>query len=292
MRAFRLCLPAYWLQLVVALWRWQPDIIWVQSNEERLAVAPVASLMGISVVWTLHGPVDTSGSQWYQRRFKAAGAMVREVICVSNHVKVAAVAAGVPRERCRVITNGVTVPATVSAEPSQPVVAFIGRLEIEKGPDIFVAAALRVLADHSDYQFLVAGDGQLMGALRHQAAPAGAAIRFLGWTNVAEVLTQCQVVAAPSRAEAQGLAVLEAMAAGRPVVTASVGGLAEMIHSGHNGVLVPPDDSEALATAVSALLADKDMRQQLGKAGRAYVQQHHGARKWVERTLSVLETAH
>lgn len=290
-RLYRLLLPLYWLQLAVALWRWRPSLIWVQSNEERLAVMTVARWFGLPVVWTLHGPVDPSGSIWYRQRFEAAAQETAAVICVSEHVKTAAVAAGVPTKSCRVIYNGVAVPAEAAPALPEATVAFIGRLEIEKGPDTLVAAALRVLETHPESRFVIAGDGTLGPALRQQALPGGQSIQFLGWAEAAKVLAANQIIVAPSRVEAQGLAVLEAMAAGRPVVASGVGGLAEMIKDGANGLLVTPDDPAALAAAITRLLDDQALRRKLGTAARTYAKEHHDPLEWADQTKAALEKA-
>ncbi|QQR52808.1 glycosyltransferase family 4 protein [bacterium] len=288
-RLYRLLLPWQQLQLLLAVWRWRPDVIWVQSNEERLAVADVARWCQVPVLWTMHGPIDASGSRWYQKRFRQAASKASRIICVSKHVRDAVVAAGARPDQCQLIPNGVAVPRAALPDVPTGTVAFIGRLEIEKGPDMFVAAALRVLRLRPQTQFVIAGDGSLMAALKHQAASAGEAIRFLGWTPSAAVLADCQLVVAPSRVEAQGLAVLEAMASGRPVVAAHVGGLAEIITSGKTGQLVPPDDPVALADAIAELLDDPAQRRRLGHQGRVHVEQHYQQADWVSATHQVLE---
>jgi len=85
--------------------------------------------------------------------------------------------------------------------------------------------------------------------------------------EVQEMMRACAIVAVPSRSEGLGMTVLEAMAAGKPVVAAAVGGIPEILEHGVTGLLVPPEDHMALAAAVIELAADPALRSRLGKAG-------------------------
>ena len=107
-------------------------------------------------------------------------------------------------------------------------------------------------------------------------------LHLLGWQgNVADILRSADVVVQPSRAEGLPLAVLEAMACGKPVVATPVGGVAEAIVDGETGVLVNPDDAEAVATAVIKLLRDSNFAGRLGAAARYRVEQHFSKPRFV-----------
>ena len=93
----------------------------------------------------------------------------------------------------------------------------------------------------------------------------------------------------PSRREAQGLAILEAMAVGRPVVATRVGGIPEMVRDGVSGLLVPSNDPVALAAAIVRLLQDRPLAQRLGVAGRELVRRHYRAEGMVSAISSVYE---
>ena len=98
----------------------------------------------------------------------------------------------------------------------------------------------------------------------------GDRVRFLGRVDdVAPVLAAADLVAAPSLAEGLGVAVIEAMAAGRAVVASAVGGIPESLRDGVEGILVPPGDAPALAGAIERCLADAGLRERLGAAGQA-----------------------
>lgn len=158
---------------------------------------------------------------------------------------------------------------TPSGLPS-PVIGFVGRLVPEKGIVEAIDAAAEVGAS-----LLVVGDGPLAGAARARAAERGVAARFCGAVPHDEVprwYAAMDVVAIPSRRtetwmEQFGRIVIEANAAGIPVVAADSGELANTVRATGGGVVVPERDRAALATALKELLGDPERRRTLGEAG-------------------------
>jgi len=138
-----------------------------------------------------------------------------------------------------------------------PVVGFFGRLEHGKGVDVLLEAAARV---HSKLPsaFLFVGDGPLRERLTARAAAEGLPVCFAGRRDdVPELMRLCSVVVLPSRREAFGRVLVEAMATGVPVVATAVGGIPEVCIDGVTGLLVPPDDPDALAVAIALTLTDQ-----------------------------------
>ena len=183
-----------------------------------------------------------------------------------------------------VIPNGVDLsrfagpvpPSSVRGEfgiPSgAPLVGVIARLEAEKGHRFLLDAWPAILRSAPDAWLLIVGEGSDADALRAQATslPRGAARRvaFTGRReDISSLTAELCVAVLPSLREAQGISILEAMARRRPVVATSVGGIPEVITSGVDGLLVPPEDPAALASAVGALLADASLRDRIGEAG-------------------------
>jgi glycosyltransferase involved in cell wall biosynthesis len=149
-----------------------------------------------------------------------------------------------------------------------------------KGFDVALAALARLLPRFPDLVLSIAGDGPERAALEAQAARAGVGenVVFLGWQSPQELASRMRaasVVLVPSRAdgtaytEALTLVALEAAAVGRAVVASRVGGLGEAIVDGVTGLLVAPDDDEALARATATLLADPARAAAMGCAGHA-----------------------
>jgi glycosyltransferase involved in cell wall biosynthesis len=150
-----------------------------------------------------------------------------------------------------------------------PVVAFVGRLSPEKAPEVLLRA-LRGTAT----RILVAGEGPLREALAAEADPEQ--VRFLGFlSDVRPVLAAADVLALPSRTEGLPMAVLEAMAAGLPVVASAVGSLPEVLGEGA-GLLVPPGDVPALRLALERLFVP-DVRAAVATEARRRVESRYAA---------------
>ena len=170
---------------------------------------------------------------------------------------------GVPAERIVVIPNG--VDASRFHGPWHGLgsgrVLAIGRLVPQKGFDVLLAAMKQL----PDVELEIAGDGPLREEL---AARAPANVRFLGEVDdVEERLKRAAALVVPSRWEGFGLVAVEGMAAGVPVVASRVDGLAEVV--GNNGVLVPPEDPNALVAAVDEVLQDPERAVLLSAQGRS-----------------------
>jgi glycosyltransferase involved in cell wall biosynthesis len=177
-----------------------------------------------------------------------------------------------------VIGNTVEVDAIQAAAPvpraglgvaaSAFLVVAVARLSEQKGLDVL----LRALPEVEHVDLAVAGDGPDRAALAELAASLGvdARVRFLGRrADVAALLAAADAFVLPSRREGQPLALLEAMAAGRPIVATAVPGVDELVEDGATALLVPPDDPAALAGALCRLRDDPSLRLSLGRAAAA-----------------------
>lgn len=159
-----------------------------------------------------------------------------------------------------------------SDDQSTVVLGTAARIAPVKGIDVLVDAVKKVRDAGGDIRLEVAGDGPEIDNLRLRAAKNGIAdsVRFLGWqTDVSRLMRLWDIYVQPSRQEAFGLAILEAMAAGLPVVATAVGGIPELVVDGETGMLVQADDSVALADKISLLVRSRPLRSKLGSAGRA-----------------------
>jgi glycosyltransferase involved in cell wall biosynthesis len=155
-----------------------------------------------------------------------------------------------------------------------PIVAAVARLTGQKGQRDLLHAAGRVLARWPRAAFLLVGEGPDRPALEAlaRALGLGEAVVFLGYQReVAGILRMSDVVVLPSLDEGLPVALLEALALGRPVVATDVGGVAELIRDRETGRLVPPRDAERLAGAISELLAGPAEAMRLGERGRTRV---------------------
>jgi len=147
-------------------------------------------------------------------------------------------------------------------------VGYVGRLSHEKGADVLVEALARV----PDATALLVGDGPDRAALEALAGRLGVGdrVRFEGWSDRPRTrMAEMDLLALPSRFEALPLTAVEAMLAARPVVATDVGDVSEAVDHGTTGLLVAPEDPEALAEALAELLDDPERARRMGEAGRA-----------------------
>ena len=195
-----------------------------------------------------------------------------------------ATAASVRRAKPLVVYPGVRVadrPHAVTND-DQVTIGAAARLTRVKGIGYLIAALALIQDDVPDLRLEIAGDGPEMAKLQRSAREAGVAarVRFLGWVDDVEtVMARWDIVAQPSIAEGLGIAALEAMALGMPVIASDVGGLREIMDDGITGFLVPPGDSHSLAMRISGLARDPSLRASVGEAARAHVAKNFSMEK-------------
>jgi len=171
-----------------------------------------------------------------------------------------------------------------------PVIGTVARLAPQKGVSYLVEAALRVVQDYPDARFLIAGDGPLLPELEQQAAGLGISdnIRFLGYRDdIAQLLAVLDVFVLPSVTEGLGLTVLEALAAGCPVVATAVGGIPEIVEFGQTGLLAQAKDSGDIAKQILYLLNNPDEAARMAATGKAMIKEKFALEPMVRSTTRV-----
>ncbi len=172
---------------------------------------------------------------------------------------------------------------------------FVGRLVSQKGLDVLFRA-LSFLKDRTDWTLTIAGEGPLKDELARaaQGLRLSEYIVFRGWLerdHLPAVYEDADVFVLPSRDEGMPNAMLEAMAAGMPVIGSRVAGIEEVVIDGETGLLVEPEDADGLASALKTLIEDRDKTFALGQAARKRVEDHYSWTMAAEEYLTLLSDA-
>jgi glycosyltransferase involved in cell wall biosynthesis len=235
---------------------------------------------------SLLGSALVGAETWTHRRLALYERGVDVFIAPSPFTRDTLVRGGYPASRIRVVPNFVDTEAWAPVGERGDHVAYAGRLSEEKGPDVL----LRALAGTSLRAVLI-GDGPQRAALERLAGELGVRATFTGQlakSRVRELLGSARAVVVPSRCvENCPLAVIEAMALGRPVVASRVGGIPGLVEDDGEGMLVEHDSPEALRAALLALADDPDGAERMGARGRERAVARHSAAAHLEAVLDV-----
>jgi glycosyltransferase involved in cell wall biosynthesis len=290
-----------------AVRRFDPDVVSAHSTKAGYAARLVCAVLRKPVVFTAHGWAFTDGRSRWQRSLlalaeRAAAWGTARIICVSRHDLALALEfrVAIPA-KLKLIHNGVDpTPFTAAVGGGvrarlglgeATVITMVGRLSPPKDPLTLLRACTLLRAD-SGVRVLFAGDGDLRRKAEEFVAEnkLTGEVTFLGETrDVPQVLAASDIFVLPSRWEGLPLAVIEAQMAGRPVVAAAVGGMADLVEDGVTGFLVPPSNPGALAKAIQTLLDDPALRRRLGTSARARALREFTAERMLRETNQVLK---
>jgi glycosyltransferase involved in cell wall biosynthesis len=286
--------------LVRLIRTFKPHVVHTHTAKAGAVGRVAALLCGVPViVHTFHGHVlrgyfSPAKTRVFTAIERQLGARSSALVAVSPKVRqeLLEVGVGTP-ERFSVVPLGLDlarfrdfVPGAGEARAALglPAGAFVtsivARLVPIKAHDVFLGAAAALHAERPDAVFLVVGDGEERPALEARAAALGLGdvVRFLGWRADLELIYRASdAVALTSRNEGSPVALIEAMAAGRPVVSTRVGGVPDVVEDGVSGLLVGMDDPAAVAARLSRLAGDPGLRSRLGHAGQASVMARYDA---------------
>lgn len=275
----------------------KPDLLHAHFGPDAVSAAPIAQLLDIPLVVTLHGYDINIRPQWWEsgkggaamRRYP--GSLLRlatrddvHFVAVSNAIRQQAIFYGIPPQKITTHYIGVDAsrirpgPIPIPQRPQR--ILFVGRLVEKKGCEYLVRAARIIKTRFPKLELVIVGDGPLRLDLERLAGELNVAASFLGALTPLEVqaqFDQAQLLCLPSvrarngDAEGFGLVLLEAQAAGVPVITSAMGGAEEGISHGVTGYQVEERQVDALAERISEILSSPSKAAAMGKAGREFV---------------------
>lgn len=249
------------------------------------AAALLSRTLGIPFVVTVHG-LDAFSTRQVQgwtaescrRISRYVYSQAARVICVSQHVQ-ESVQAGAPRANCRIVYNGVDTELFSSdggnREPET--ILSVGNLIPSKGHGLVIRSFAELAKKYPALTCEIIGEGVERVRLERLSSNLGVAnkVRFRGRRSrvqTAEAMRDCRIFALPSSYEALGCVYLEAMAAARPVIGCRGQGIEEIIRHGKNGILLATGEIRELVAAITLLLDNPKLREQMGQAAQETVQ--------------------
>jgi len=297
--------------------KWNPFLVWTLYRVLKQMMPDIvhthlihATLLGRLAARWADVPVivttEHNTSNWQKkygflhRVYRWTARWNTKIFAVSDAVMERMVRTGRIGEKCiQVLYNGIDVRAFEepqqrmgkrSKQTSSPAVGTVGRLDPRKGHRYLLEASVDIIRQYPEASILIIGDGKMESSLKQVARSLCLSernIRFLGvQKNTSEVLQNMDVFVLPSIEEGLGIAILEAMAAGVPVVATSVGGIPEIVTHGETGLLVEPKNPKMLADAVLDLLAHPDKADRFRQNAKRMVMNKYDIQGTVEQLIS------
>jgi len=280
------------------------QLVHTHHLEQLLFAGIAARLVGAAVVHTEH-EFYTLGRRRHQQILRLLSVLAGTVTTVAEPVtEFLNQSVGIPMRKLKTIPNGVDLSRFQSARPmnrselgwngENVVVGCVARLVPGKGHAVLLDAFHRVLGRQPQTRLLLVGEGGERSRLEAQAGALGlnGSVRFLGArADVPRLLAACDVVTLASTCEGLPLSILEAMAAGKPVVATRVGCVPQVVHDGLTGLLVPPGDAAALAESLESLVRNQGTRRRLGMQACQLMQSGYSFDRTLEQYEAVYETA-
>ncbi len=274
---------------------WDVDHLHNHIATSSCTVAMLASeLTGTPYSFTLHGPdIFFEPKRW---RLDEKIAKARFVSCISHFCRSQAMMFSDPShwQKLHIVHCGVEPEryASMTKAPGQRSLLFVGRLAAVKGLPVLLDA-MRSLSD-TGVTLQVIGDGPDRKALEalSQEYDLTDRVTFLGYrsqSEVSELLANADALVLPSFAEGVPVVLMEAMAAARPVIATQVAGVSELVETGISGLLCPPGDAQAMASAIRHVVEDTKAAERMGEAGRAAVISEFNADIEAARLVTLLD---
>ena len=275
-----------------------PDLVHLHSRRGADTLGGLGALWaGVPTVLTRR--VDNPEPEWaVAPKYR----LFRQVIAISGAIRRVLIRQGVPPEKIRLVHSALdgslfrspcdegVLSREMDVPPRAPVVGMAAQFIPRKGHHTLLEAVPGILREHPDTRFLLFGRGPLREEVRERIRTAGllGSVLLPGFREDLPTLLPClNLLVHPATMEGLGVILLQAGAAGLPVVAARAGGIPEVVAHGSTGLLVPPGDPRALATAVNGLLSAPEEAEAMGRRARERVASEFSVHRMVEGNLDV-----
>lgn len=252
-----------------------------------------AALAKKPAIVTIHNTLQVGGAVNFCARFAENWLRTRTAcwVTVSNFLRnYAWTVLGIPAERTEVVPNGIDLPGEIPSWYSRPTVGIVARLVPTKGVDVFLQAIQLLRPEIPELSAVVIGAGPERDNLEflcHRLG-LGKVVKFMGHRDdVPRLLRQMAVFVLPTRSEGLGISLMEAMALGVPVVATGVGGVPELVRHRFTGLLVPEDDTNAIARSVRQILGDRETAENLRRGAYKHLAENYSTAAMLKRTLQL-----
>jgi glycosyltransferase involved in cell wall biosynthesis len=299
------------LSILQGLWRlWKLlrrekfDVIETFTHDSNMLALPFAWMARVPVRIATHHGIVAGIPRWREKihAWMINNNIATRIVAVSGMTRQKLLDEGIQPGRIVVIQNGITPMVLEGVNRSEvrkkagmgaddPFLLAVGRLVYSKAHRVLIAAMPAVLKKFPNAKVGICGDGVLRAELEAQIQALGLSdsVKLLGQSdNVTEYLASADVFVMPSLWEGLPIALLEAMSAGLPVIATKVEGVEEVIVEGEHGLLVPIENTDALADAILQLLADPQLRRNMGTAAKEKVLDLYTADRMCEQYLALM----
>jgi glycosyltransferase involved in cell wall biosynthesis len=284
------------------------DVMVTFTHDSNLLGLPLGWLAGVPVRIATHLGAIRGLPRWREKlHARLINSGVADVlIAASTKTRQNAIDEGVRPDRIEIVPNGITpfdltlidrkrVRSNLGLKDDDLLILSVGRLVYEKGQEFLIEAMHIVGSQFPHSHLVICGEGPLRKQLEAQIERLDVSrfVKLLGqWDNVAELLAIADIFILPSRSEGLPMALLEAMAAGLPVVATRVEGIEEVVGEGKHGLLVPPANSAALAKAILQLLGNPQLRRWMSAASQQRIQEFHTTERMCKGYLQIMLKCH
>jgi len=233
---------------------------------------------------------------WFTNKIVAVSEAVKADLVTYEHIdhkKIEVIYNGIDSSRYNVKVDEAKKRGELGIEKNDKVIGLGVRLSEQKGICYLIEALDLIVKSHPDVKLLIIGDGELRIELQRMSEQLGLTdkVIFTGFrTDIPELLKVIDIYVLPSLLEGHPLVLLEAMAAGKPIVATEINGNRETVIHGHTGFLVPPRDTPKLADALCRLLADDTLRHDMGLKGQKRFQERFTLDQTIPKYQRIYET--